>query len=140
MAKPGRELGIHRKKSSKVYRVIGRIAGSSVTSVGRGRRRRALDEPANGLIAKVLVRVRFGDGGEDALPRMAAREAEHALNQANGADAACGERRVGPLLDRGADALALADEPIDKRLLTRRGFGLAGARREHAGRDPGVHR
>ena len=30
MAEAGRELWIHRKKSSKVYWVIGRIAGSSV--------------------------------------------------------------------------------------------------------------
>ena len=139
MTKTGRELWIHRKKSSKVYWVIGRIAGSSVTSVGAGPRRRALDELANGLIAKVLVRVRLGDGGEDALARMAARQAEDALNQANGADAARGERGVGPLLERRADALALADEPIDKRLLTRRGLGLAGARRKHAGRDARVH-
>ena len=65
--------------------------------------------------------------------------AEHALDQPNGADATCGEGGVGPLLDRGADALALADEPIDKRLLPRGGFGLAGARRKHAGRDPSVH-
>ena len=36
MTKTGRELGIHRKKSSKVYWVIGRIAGSSVASVGAG--------------------------------------------------------------------------------------------------------
>ena len=37
MAQSGRELWIHRRKSSKVYWVIGRIAGSSVTSVGAGR-------------------------------------------------------------------------------------------------------
>jgi hypothetical protein len=37
VTKPGRELGIHRKKSSKVYWVIGRIAGSSVANVGVGR-------------------------------------------------------------------------------------------------------
>ena len=37
------------------------------------------------------------------------------------------------------DALALADEPIDKRLLPRGGLGLAGARRKHAGGDPRVH-
>ena len=37
VTKPGRELGIHGKKSSKVYWVIGRIAGSSVASVGVGR-------------------------------------------------------------------------------------------------------
>ena len=36
MAQSGRELWIHRRKSSKVYWVIGRIAGSSVTSVGAG--------------------------------------------------------------------------------------------------------
>ena len=33
----GRELRIHRKKSSKGYWVIGRIAGSSVASAGVGR-------------------------------------------------------------------------------------------------------
>ena len=36
MAQARRELWIHRKKSSKVYWVMGRIAGSSVTSVGLG--------------------------------------------------------------------------------------------------------
>ena len=71
---------------------------------------------------------------------MPPRQAEHALNEANGADAARGERGVGPLLERGADALTLADEAIDKGLLPRRGLGLAGARRKHAGRDPRVHR
>ena len=35
--KTGRELRIHRKKSSKVYWVIGRIAASSVASAGVGR-------------------------------------------------------------------------------------------------------
>jgi len=58
------------------------------------------------------------------------------LNEANGADAAGGERRIGPLLERGPDALTLADEAIDKRLLARRGLGLTGARRKDAGRDP----
>ena len=123
-------------KSSKVY------AGSSGESRGRrwrasaGPRGRALDELADGLIAKVLVRVRLGDGRQDALARMAARQAEDALNQANGADAAGGERGVGPLLERGAHARALARRAIDIRLLTRRGLRLAGARRKHAGRDP----
>ena len=42
-------------------------------------------------------------------------------------------------LKRRAHALTLADEPIDKRLLTGRGLGLAGARRKHAGRHAGVH-
>src|SRR4029077_14312543 len=75
----------------------------------------------------------------DALTWMAAREGEHALDQTKGADTTCGKGGVGPLFDHGPDALALADEPIDKRLLPRRGFGLAGARREHAGGDPSVH-
>ena len=88
----------------------------------------------------MLVGVRLGDGREDALARMSSRQAEHALNEANGADAAGGERRVGPLLERGADARTLADEAIDIGLLARRGLGLAGARRKHAGRDPRVHR
>ena len=78
------------------------MAGSSVTSAGVGRDGRALDELANGLIAKVLVGVRLGDGREDALARMSARQAEDALNEANGADATRGERRVGPLLERRA--------------------------------------
>jgi hypothetical protein len=70
---------------------------------------------------------------------MSSGQGKDALNEANGADATRGERRVGPLLDRRADALTLTDEPIDKRLLTARGFGLSGARRKHAGRDPGVN-
>jgi hypothetical protein len=37
MAQPRRELWIHDKKSSRVYWVMGRIAGSSVRSVGAGR-------------------------------------------------------------------------------------------------------
>jgi hypothetical protein len=37
MAQSGRELWIHCRKSSKVYWVMGRIAGSSVTSPGVGR-------------------------------------------------------------------------------------------------------
>jgi hypothetical protein len=37
VTKTGGELCIHRKKSSKVYWVIGRIAGSSVASAGLGR-------------------------------------------------------------------------------------------------------
>ena len=110
-----------------------------MASVGRGTHRRALDELANGLIAKVLMGVGLGDGGQDALARMASCQAEDALNEPNGADAARGERGVGPLLERRADALTLAHESIDVRLLTRRGLGLAGARRKHAGRDPRVH-
>jgi hypothetical protein len=74
-----------------------------------------------------------------ALAGMAAREAQHALDQTNGADAPCGEGGVGPLLDRGPDAHALTDEPIDKGLLPRGAFGLAGAWRKHPGGDPGVH-
>jgi len=85
------------------------------------------------------MRVGLGDGRQDTLPRMASCQAEDALNETNGADATRGERRVGPLLDRRADALTLTDEPIDERLLTARGLGLSGARCKHAGRDPGVH-
>ena len=48
---------------------------------------------------------------------MAARVGEHALDQTNGADATGGECGVGPLFERGSDTLALAKEPIDKRLL-----------------------
>ena len=103
-------------------------------------RRRALDELANGLIPKVLVGVRLGDGREHALARMLPRQAEHALNEANRADAAGGERRVGPLLERRPDALALADEAIDVGLLTRRGLGLSRARRKHAVGHARVHR
>jgi hypothetical protein len=44
------------------------------------------------------MRVRVGDRGEDALAWMAAREAKHALDQTNGADATCGECGVGPVL------------------------------------------
>ena len=71
---------------------------------------------------------------------MPSRQAEHALNQANGADAARGERGVGPLLERGPDARTLADEAIDKGLLPRRGLGLAGARRKDARGHACVHR
>ena len=84
------------------------------------------------------MRVGLGDGRQDALPRMSSCQAKDALNEANGADTTRGERRVGPLLDRRADALTLPDEPIDKRLLTARGFGLSRAWRKHAGSDPGV--
>ena len=52
----------------------------------------------------MLVRVRFGDRGEDALAWMPAREAEHALDQPNGADATGGEGGVGPQLGDGAVA------------------------------------
>ena len=86
----------------------------------------------------MLVRVRLGDGRQDALPWMSSCQGEDALNEANGADTPRSERRIGPLLDRRADALTLPDQPIDKGLLTARGFGLAGARRKYAGRDPGV--
>ena len=102
MAQTGGELGIHRRKSSKVYWVIGRMAGSSVASVGAGRRRRAFDELPNGVIAKVLLRVGFGDGREHALAGMTSRQAEHALDQANGAHATRRERGLGPLLERRA--------------------------------------
>ena len=91
------------------------------------------------MIAKVLVRVRFGDRRDDALAWMTAREAEHALDQPNRPDAPGRECRVGPLFDGGPDALALADEAIDKRLLTGRGLGLAGARRKHARGHARVH-
>ena len=101
--------------------------------------RRALDELANGLIAKVLARVGFGDGGQDPLARMLAGQAEDTLNEANGADTARRQRRVGPLLERGPDALALPNEAIDKRLLPRGGLGLAGARRIEAVPYAGVH-
>ena len=123
-----------------MYWVIGRIAGSSVASVGVGTRGRALDELANGLIAKVLVRVGLGDGRQDALARMASGQAEDALNEANGADATRGERGVGPLLERRADALTLADEPIDEGLLTasrpRPRRRAAQTRRPRPGRAP----
>ena len=101
--------------------------------------RRTLDELADGLIAKVLMRMRLSDGGQDALPWMSSCQAEHALNEANGADAAGGERRVGPLLERGADPRTLAHQTVDVRLLTRGRLRLAGAGCKHAGRDPGVH-
>ena len=64
------------------------------------------------------MRVGFGDGRQDTLPRMASCQGEDTLNEANGADTPRGERRVGPLLDRRADALTLPDQPIDKGLLT----------------------
>src|SRR5437763_10979676 len=82
------------------------------------------------------MRVGFGDGRQDTLARMASCQGEDTLNEANGTDTPRSERRVGPLLDRRADALTLPDDPIDKGLLTARGFGFAGARRKHAGRDP----
>jgi hypothetical protein len=81
----------------------------------------------------MLLRVGVRDGGEHALARVAARQAKHALNEANGADAAGGERRSGPLLECRPDARAPTDEPIDKRLLPGRGFWLTGARRKQAG-------
>src|SRR5688572_26605879 len=87
----------------------------------------------------MLVRVRLGDGREYALAWMATREAEDALDQANRSDAPGRECRVGPLFDGGPDALALADETIDKRLLAGRGLGPAGARRKHARGHARVH-
>ena len=102
-------------------------------------RRRALDKLANGLIPKVLMGVGLGDGGEDALAWVASCQAEDALNEPNGADAADRERGLGPPLERRAHARTLAHQSIDVRLLTRRGLRLAGAGRKHAGRDPGVH-
>ena len=42
-------------------------------------------------------------------------------------------------LKRRADALTLADQAIDERLLPRRGLGLAGPRRKHAGGHARVH-
>jgi len=87
----------------------------------------------------VLVRVRLGDGRQDALARKASRQAKGALNDANGADASGGERGVRPLLERGAHPRTPAHQSIDVRLLTRRRLGFAGAGGKHAGRDPGVH-
>ena len=102
-------------------------------------RRRTLDQLANGLIPKVLVSVRLRDGGKDALARMPARESKDALNEPNGADATGRERRVGPLPKRRADALTLADQAIDKGVLTRRGLGLTSARGKYAGCYARVH-
>jgi hypothetical protein len=68
--------------------------------------------------------VGLGDGGEDALPGMLPRQAEHALNEANRPDTTGGQRRISPLLEGGPDALALADEAIDVGLLPGRGFAL----------------
>jgi hypothetical protein len=87
----------------------------------------------------MLLGVRVGDRRQDSLARMAARQPEHALNESNGADAAGREGGVGPLFQRGADALALADQAIDKRLLSARGFGLTGPRRKHAGNDASMN-
>ena len=87
----------------------------------------------------MLVGVRLGHGGEDALARMPARQSEDALNEPNRADATGGERRVGPLRERRADARTLADQAIDKRLLTRRGLGVTSPRGKHAGRHARVH-
>ena len=83
--------------------------------------------------------VGLGDGGEDAFARMPPGESEDALNEPNRADATGGERRVGPLPEGRADARTLADQAIDKRLLARRGLGLAGPRGKHAGRHARVH-
>src|SRR5687767_13708338 len=87
----------------------------------------------------MLVRVRFGDRREDALAGMTAREAEHALDQTNGADTARGQCGVGPLFEHRPDTLTLPDQAIDKRLLACRGLSLAGTGRKHAGRDPRMH-
>ena len=50
-------------------------------------------------------------------------QAEDALNQADGAHAALGERRVGPLVERRADARAAAEQLREEGLLARRGLG-----------------
>ena len=67
----------------------------------------------------MLLPVCLGDGHEHALTRMLPRQTEHALSEANRADTSSGKRGVGPVLQRRSDALALADEAIHKRLLTR---------------------
>ena len=82
--------------------------------------------------------VRLGDSREHTLARMSARQTEHTLNEANGADATGGKCGVGPLFEGRTDALALADEPIDKRLLPRGSLGLTRARRKDASRDAHV--
>ena len=88
----------------------------------------------------MLVRVRVADDRQNPLARMFPRQAQHPLNEPNRADAPGGDRGVGPLPEDRSDALALAEEAIDERLLTRRGLGLARARGEQAGRHFGVDR
>lgn len=85
------------------------------------------------------MREGVGDGREHALARMSSREAEHALDQANGADATR-RKRVCPLLQRRPDARTLTDEAIDKRLLSARRLGLAAARGKDAIGDAGMDR
>ena len=119
------------------HRANGRIGTAECR---RGTRGCALDELPDGLISKVLAGVSLGDRDEHAFARMLPRETEDALNQPNGADAAGRQRRVGPVLEGRADALALTNETIDKRLLPRRGLGLAGARRIHTLAHAGMNR
>src|SRR5262245_55010351 len=88
----------------------------------------------------MLVRVRVGDRCEDPLTRMTARQTEDALNQANGANAAPGERRISPFLEAWSDPLALADKPIHVRLLARRRVAFASAWRKDAVGHPPMDR
>ena len=64
---------------------------------------------------------------------------EHALQEANGADPTGREGGVGPLLKGRPHARTLAEEPIDKRVLTGRSLRLAGPRRKDAGGHAHVH-
>jgi hypothetical protein len=70
---------------------------------------------------------------------MTARQAEDTLDQPNRADAARGQGRVGPFAHDRPDPRTLAEQAIDKGLLSRGGLGLAGARREGPRRHEAVH-
>lgn len=70
--------------------VLGHRANGRIGTAERRRRPRgrALDELADGLIAKMPTGVRFRDRGEHALTRMPPRQGEDALNETNGAQRA----------------------------------------------------
>ena len=72
MAQARGEWDGHRKKSSKVYWVMGRMAGSSATSDRRGRARASLQRAGERAIAKLLLGVR------DRRPRRAGARAARA--------------------------------------------------------------
>ena len=131
---------VHRRKSSRVYWVIGRMAGSSVREDGGGgaaaSARRAGEwsdsESADGHGPRGRRRARARADGVRVRPRTPwISRIARTPRAASAASAHC--------CDRGAHPRALAEQAIDEGLLAGRRLGLAGARRKQARRRRGVH-